>query len=97
MELFFVTVIAVSIGFIVGALAPGRDTFGVLLVPAVSGSVTAAVWAALVWAGWGFDGGWIWVVSLLLGSLAALAVVLFLPRRRRAADETLQQRLTKNA
>jgi hypothetical protein len=95
MELFFAIVIALGIGFIVGALAPGRDTFGTLAVPAASAAVTSVIWVALVWAGWGFDGTWIWVVSLVAGSLAALAVVLVLPKRRRAADEAMQQRLAK--
>ena len=97
MELLFAIVIALGIGFIISAVAPGRDTFGSLLVPAVGAAVTAVLWVALVWAGWGFDGTWIWVVSLVVGTLAALAVVLVLPRRRRAADEHLQQRLAKSA
>jgi hypothetical protein len=97
MELLFSIVIALGIGFIVSALAPGRDTFGSLLVPAVSASVTAVVWVALVWAGWGFDGTWIWVVSILAGGIAALALVLVLPKRRRASDDELQQRLARRA
>jgi hypothetical protein len=97
MELLFSIVIALGIGFIVSALAPGRETFGSLLVPAATASVTAVIWVALVWAGWGFDGTWIWVVSLLAGGLVALALVLILPKRRRGADEELQQRLAKRA
>jgi hypothetical protein len=93
MELLFATVIAIAIGLGVSYFTPGRDTYGFLLVPAVSGAVTAAVWVALVWLGWTFDGGWIWVASLVLGGLAALALSLFLPRRRRAEDEHMLRTL----
>ncbi len=61
-------------------------TYGILLLPAVSGAVTAAVWAGLLWIGWKFDGTWIWVASLGAGFLAALATALVLPRRRIAED-----------
>lgn len=97
MELLFAILIAVGIGFAVSYLTPGRDTYGFLLPPAVSAAVTAVVWVALLWLGWTFDGTWIWLVSLVVGGLAALGVCLFLPKRRRAADETLQQTLTGRA
>ncbi|PRY69440.1 hypothetical protein B0I08_102113 [Glaciihabitans tibetensis] len=97
MELLFSTVIALGIGFIISALAPARDTLGTLLVPAASGAVSMVVWVALVWAGLRFDGTWIWVISLLAGGLAALAIALVLPKRRRAADEELHQRLAARA
>jgi small basic protein len=94
-ELLFVTLIGLAIGFGVSYFSPGRDTYGGFLPPAVAAAVTAVVWAALVWLGWTFDGTWIWVVSLAAGCLAALAVVLTLPRRRRAADADLQNRLSR--
>jgi hypothetical protein len=93
MELLFATLIGIVIGLAVGYFLPGRDTYGFLLIPAVSGSVTAAVWVALVWLGWTFDGGWIWIVSLVAGGLAALALSLFLPKRRRAEDEHMLRTL----
>lgn len=93
MELLFAILIAIVIGFGVSYLTPGRDTYGVLLVPAISGAVTAVVWVALLWLGWTFDGTWIWVVSFLLGGLAALGVCLVLPKRRRAFDDNLQHTL----
>jgi xanthine/uracil permease len=97
MELLFSTVIALGIGFIIGALAPGRDTLGSLLVPAASAAASAVVWVALVWAGWRFDGTWIWVVSIAVATITAVALVLILPKRRRAADEELQHRLATRA
>lgn len=97
MELLFAVIIAIGIGFGVSYLTPGRDTYGFLLIPAVSAAVTAVVWVGLLWLGWTFDGTWIWVVSLVLGGLAALGVCLVLPKRRQAADEDLQRSLAGRA
>ena len=95
MELLFVTVIGASISLGVRSLVPGRQTHGALLVPAVGAAATAAVWAICVWLGLTFDGGWIWVIALVLGPLVSLAVALALPKRREAADAALLERLMK--
>ena len=95
MELLFVTVIGASISLGVRYLVPGRQTNGALLVPAVGAAATAAVWAICVWFGLTFDGGWIWVIALVLGPLASLAVALALPKRREAAEAELLERLMK--
>lgn len=87
MELLFVTVIAAGIGGVLRYVLPSRTSYGILLLPAISASVTAAVWVGLLWLGWTFDGTWIWVVSLAAGFVAALAAALALPRTRAAADE----------
>lgn len=74
---------------------PKRNTHGVLLVPAIGAVVASVVWAALTWVGWKFDGGWIWVVSLVAaGVVAALASVL-LGRQRTARDTELLTRLSR--
>jgi O-antigen/teichoic acid export membrane protein len=86
MELLFVVVIAVGIGAVIRYLLPKRGTYGILLLPAISGAVTAVVWAGLLWLGWKFDGTWIWVASLAAGGAAALVTALVLPRRRMAED-----------
>ena len=86
MELLFVTVVAAGIGAILRYALPQRDTYGAFLLPAVAAAVTAAVWVALVWVGWKFDGTWIWVASLGAGGIAALVTALVLPRRRREHD-----------
>jgi hypothetical protein len=95
MELLFATLIGLAIGFVVGYISPGRETYGSFLAPAVSAAVTAVVWVGLLWLGWTFDGTWIWVVSLVAGGVVALVTVRVLPERRRRADEALQQRLSK--
>lgn len=95
MELLFVVVIGASLSLGVRYLVPGRQTHGALLVPAVGAAATAVVWVVCVWLGLTFDGGWIWVIALVLGPLASLAVALALPKRREAADAALLERLMK--
>jgi ABC-type branched-subunit amino acid transport system permease subunit len=95
MELLFVTLIAFCIGLLARYVLPGRDTYGIVLIPCVSAVVTAIVWVALTWAGLKFDGGWIWVVSLVAGTAISLVLVLVLPRTRRSHDAQLLQELSK--
>jgi hypothetical protein len=94
MELLFVTLIGAAIGVVLRYLSPGRHAYGALLAPAVGGAVAAAVWSGLTWLGWKFDGGWIWVVSLAAGGLAALAVELILPRVRHQSDARMLHQLS---
>ena len=95
MELLFVILIAFIIGLALRYALPGRDTYGIVLVPAVSGAVSALVWVGLTWLGWKFDGGWIWVVSLAAGGVVALVLTLVIPRSRRHGDEHLLQQLSR--
>jgi hypothetical protein len=93
-ELLFVLVIAAAIGGVVRYALPGRRTYGMLLVPGAAVVVTAIVWVALTWAGWRFDGGWIWVVALVAGGLGAIAVWLLAWRGRTAGDKRLLHALS---
>ena len=95
MELLFATVFGAAFALGVRYLVPGRQQHGLLLVPLVGAAATAAVWVMCLWLGLTFDGGWIWVISLVLGPLAALAVALVLPKRRERADAELLERLMK--
>ncbi|TAL42656.1 MAG: hypothetical protein EPN91_07825 [Salinibacterium sp.] len=95
MELLFVTVIGAGLGALIRSFLPGRGAFGLLLLPAVAASATALVWVALVYLGWKFDGTWIWVVSLAASVLAAAAVGIILPRKRREADTRLLDELSR--
>ena len=94
MELAYVTVIGAALGALARYALPGRRTYGLFLLPAISGAVTAVVWAALVWLGLTFDGGWIWVVSLGAAAIAAIAGALLIVRYRDNADSRLLHRLT---
>ena len=90
MELLFVVLIAAGFGFILPYALRGREAYGVTLPAAVA----SVIWVGLLWLGFTFDGGWIWVISLVPAGIAALVVVLLLPRRRAAADRALLTRLT---
>lgn len=86
MELIYVTVVGAGIGVVLRYLLPGREAYGVALLPALGAAVTAALWAGMVWLGFTFDAGWIWLASLGGAAVASLVVALVLSRRRRAAD-----------
>lgn len=86
MELVYVTVIGAAIGTLLRYLLPGRSTYGIAVLPALGAAVTAAVWAALVWLGFTFDGGWIWVISLGAAAVGCAVVALLLSRTRTEAD-----------
>ena len=95
MELMFAVMGGILLAGGIRYLLPHRHSYGVLLLPALGGVVSAVVWAALTWLGWKFDGGWIWVVSLVLPMVAAALAGILVPRRRVAADEVLLQSLVK--
>ena len=93
MELAYVTVIGAVIGAAARYVLPGRHTYGILLLPAAAAAVTATVWAGLVWAGWTFDGGWIWVVSLAAATITAIVIPIALSRYRETHDARMMQQL----
>jgi hypothetical protein len=94
MELLFVILLSFGIGLALRALLPGSDTYGSMLVPSIAAIVGAIVWESLTWAGWKFDGGWIWAVSLVAAGIGGLIAALIIPRNRRANDEELLKRLS---
>jgi O-antigen/teichoic acid export membrane protein len=93
MELLYVTVIGAGIGFIVRYTMRGREHHGALVLPAIAGATTAAVWALLVWLGLTFDGGWIWVISLLAALAVSVGLAILLPRKRVEHDRLMLDRL----
>ncbi len=95
MELLFVTLGGLILGLAARYALPHRGEIGVLLAPAVGAGVAAVVWVALTWAGLAWDGGWIWVIALVLAGLASVAAELMLGRRRVRDDEQLLARLTR--
>ncbi|MEO9014037.1 MAG: hypothetical protein ABI275_01830 [Terrimesophilobacter sp.] len=93
--MLFVVLGGVLFGIGVYYLLPGKDKYGAAVLPAVDGAVTAAVWAGLTWAGWRFDGGWIWIVALAAGVGASALTGFVLSRMRSASDERMFQRLSR--
>ncbi len=87
MELLYATMIGAFIGVILRYILPGRDVYGLFLLPAVGAAATAVIWVGLVWAGLTFDGGWIWVIALVGGAVVSLVSVLLIVRSRRLSDE----------
>lgn len=95
MEMLFAVLGGLFIALALHWALPHRDTRGVALLGAVGAAITAVVWSALTWLGWPFDGGWIWVVAIAAGPLVAIAVGLWLPRRRLQHDRELFAKLAK--
>lgn len=87
MELLYVTVIGAFIGLALRYIMPGRDSYGLFLLPGVGAAATAAIWVGLVWAGLKFDGGWIWVAALVGAGLVSIVAILLIVRTRRIGDE----------
>lgn len=96
MELLFVVMGAALLGAVPRYVLPNRDTYGSALLPATSAAAAAAVWAALTWIGFKFDGGWIWWVSLGTGVVVAFALPLLLSPRRKRHDNQLFERLLRS-
>ena len=96
MELLFVTVIGAGIGAILRYTLPRRGTYGSLLLPAIGAAAAAIVWVSLVWAGFTFDGTWIWVASIAAAVVAPLVTAIVLPRRRIAADAERLDKLVRS-
>lgn len=94
MELLFAVLGGLILGAVAHVVVPWRSTRGVLLGPVVGGVVAAVVWEALTWAGWRYDGTWIWVVALVGALLVAVVAEWALGRRRSAADDTYFEHAT---
>lgn len=95
MEIVFVTVFGAGFGLLIRYLLPKRDSYGILLLPAIGALATDAIWVALVWLGLKFDGGWIWAISLVAGALICLVVALVVPRVRKNEDERMLAALSR--
>ena len=95
MELLFIFLIGAAIGFLVRVVIRGSETHGGLLLAAVS-AIGAGVTSQLcLWIfHMGYDGGWIWVISLVVGGLTAIIVAAALPQRRRMADRAMLTKLS---
>lgn len=95
MELLFVALGGAILGLIARYSLPRRHSHGAVLVPAIGTAVAAVVWVGLTWLGWAWDGGWIWVASLVAAGLASAGAALVIGPRRERADAELFERLAR--
>lgn len=95
MELLFITLGGVILGLIARYALPNRDRHGVVVVPAIGAAVAAVVWGILTWAGLPWDGGWIWVISLVVTAVAVVVADVLIGRRRKESDEVRLRQLLK--
>jgi uncharacterized membrane protein YeaQ/YmgE (transglycosylase-associated protein family) len=88
MEIVYAVVVGAGAALLLRYLLPGRDTYGVVLLPAIGAAVTAAVWAGMSWLGFDFDSswGWLWLASVGAAIVVSLVVGLLVGTRREKAD-----------
>lgn len=87
-SLIWIVVVGAGLGLGLRYLLPNRQTYGVLLLPAVGAAAAAITWVAMLWAGIP-DGDWgwtVWVAAFLAAIVAPLVVALVVSGRRTAAD-----------
>ncbi len=95
MELLFVTLGGLILGFLARYALPHRPTSGVLLVPAIGAAFAAALWVALTWAGLKWDAGVIWWITLGATAAVCAATALLLGRARDRHDTERLASLTR--
>ena len=88
MEIVYAVVVGAGAALVLRYLMPGRDTYGVVLLPAIGAAVTAAVWAGMSWLGFDFEGnwGWLWLASVGGAIVVALIVGLLVGTQRQRSD-----------
>lgn len=87
MELLYIMVIGAGLGAIARYTIPGRKLHGALLQPAIGAIAPAVIWEILTWLGMPYDGGWIWVITIVGGAAIAAASGPLLARMRTRSDE----------
>jgi hypothetical protein len=93
MELLFVVLGGAILGVIAHVALPAPDTRGALLAPAVGAASAGQPSQVRTSQRTAADGGWIWVVSLVVPAIAAGVVCRVTTRSRRAHDDELVARL----
>ena len=88
MEIVYAVVVGAGAALLLRYLLPGRDTYGIVLLPAIGAAATAAIWAGMSWLGFDFDSGWgwLWLASLGAAVVVSLVVGLLVGRTRERHD-----------
>jgi uncharacterized membrane protein YeaQ/YmgE (transglycosylase-associated protein family) len=87
MEILFVLIAGYILGTIARYSLPGRELVGAVLVPLVATGFAGIVWEIMLWSGLRPDNAWMWVATLVLTAVAAVALNIILVRRRRQSDD----------
>ena len=95
MELLFITLAGAVIGLAGRYSLPNRHTHGAALMPAIGVIASAFLWVGLTWAGFAWNGGWIWVITLLGTAAIVVVVDLVIGRVRTTHDAKLLATLSK--
>jgi len=93
MGLIYIVVLAAGIGTVARYVLPGRESHGLLLLPALAVVPAVIVWGALTWLGVSQGEVWMWLVSLAAGALVAVGAGLYLPKHRAGVDAALFEKL----
>ena len=91
LSLIVVAMVTVAAGFVVWANDKRHAKYGIAVPSGIAVLVGMLSWIVLMAAGFGYRPGltWIpWVLPVVLGAAAAVAVVLYLGRRRTRRDTT---------
>jgi cyanate permease len=89
LSLVIVALVTIAAGFIVWANDKRHSKYGITLPAGVALAVGMLSWIIFILLGFGYQPGltWIpWVLPMVLGTAAAVAVVLYLGRIRTARD-----------
>lgn len=97
MELFFIALIGLAIGLAVFVALPKRALLGVALLPLAGTVIASVVWVGLSWLGFvaampfslRYNGGWIWVITIVATVVLTAAIGMSLIRSREKADAEL--------
>lgn len=95
LSLVVVVLSTVATGFIVWANDKRHGKYGIALPAGISAAVGTVSWIVFMSAGFGYQPGltWIpWVLPIVMGTAAAVAVVVFLGRTRTKYDTAAMTR-----
>lgn len=95
MELLFIALFGAILGLIGRYTLGNRDSQSDALLPAIGTGTAAVVWVALTWFGLAWDGGWIWLITLVVTAVIVVAANILIGRVRSEADARLLDRLSK--
>jgi uncharacterized membrane protein YeaQ/YmgE (transglycosylase-associated protein family) len=97
MELLFITLGGAILGLLARYLLPERHRHGSVLVPAIGAAVAAAVWEGFTWLGLKWNGGWIWVFTIVITAAVVVVIDLAIVAVRGRSDSALLATLSKGA